>query len=105
MMSRKSELKGYQFLNGLQLQNYEKNILRTSKLNKDLSQIECSQCCLSVENSNSVFTSKSVKGYQPPPRPISNHPLGTWIPPPPPHFLRSPIPQLTGESVIPSFPY
>ena len=49
-----SELKGCQFLNGLQLKNGKKNNLRTSKLNKDLSQIEWFQCCLSTENSNSV---------------------------------------------------
>ena len=49
------ELKVCQFLNVLQLKNDKKNNLRTSMLNKDLSQIECFQCCLSVENSNSVF--------------------------------------------------
>ena len=32
----KSELKGCQFLNGLQLKNDKMNNLRTSKLNKDL---------------------------------------------------------------------
>ena len=50
----KSDLKGCEFLNGLQLKNDKKNNLITSKLNKDLSQIECFQCCLSTENSNSV---------------------------------------------------
>ena len=48
------ELEVCQFLNVLQLKNDKKNNLRTSMLNKDLSQIECFQCCLSVENSNSV---------------------------------------------------
>ena len=48
-------MKDCQFLNGLQLKNDKKNNLRTSKLNKDLSQIEYSQCCLSIENSNCVF--------------------------------------------------
>ena len=33
-------MKGCQFLNGLQLKNDKKKNLRTSKLNKDLSQIE-----------------------------------------------------------------
>ena len=51
----KSELKSCQFLNVLQLKNNKKNNLRAWKLNKDLSQIECFQCCLSIENSNSVF--------------------------------------------------
>ena len=52
----KSELKGCQcFLNGLLLKNDKINNLRTSKLNKDLSQIECFQCCLSTENLNSVY--------------------------------------------------
>ena len=51
-------MKGCQFLNGLQVKNDKKNNLRTSKLNKDLSQIECFQCCLSIENSNSTFTLK-----------------------------------------------
>ena len=41
----KSELKGCQFLNDLQLTNDKKNNLITSKLNKDLSQIKCFQCC------------------------------------------------------------
>ena len=36
----KSELKGCHFLNGLKLKNDKKNNSRTSKLNKDLSQIE-----------------------------------------------------------------
>ena len=55
MMNRtKSELKVCQFLNGPKLKNDKKNNLRTSKLNKDLSQIECFQCRLSIENSNSV---------------------------------------------------
>ena len=40
--------------NGLQLKNDKKNNLNTSKLNKDLSKIECFQCCLSVENSDIV---------------------------------------------------
>ena len=52
---RKSELKDCQFLNGLPLKNDKLNNLRTSKLNKYLSQIECLQCCLSIENPNSVF--------------------------------------------------
>ena len=47
-------MKGCQFLNSLQLKNDKKNNLRTSKLNKDLSQIECFQCCLPIENSNRV---------------------------------------------------
>ena len=50
----KNELKVCQFLNILQLKNAKKNNLRTSKLNKDLSQIQCFQCCLSIENSNRV---------------------------------------------------
>ena len=54
-MERKSKLRGSQFLNGLQLKNDTKNNLRTSKLNKDVSQIEYFQCCLSKENSNSVY--------------------------------------------------
>ena len=32
-----------------------KNFLKISKLTKDLPQIECFQCCLSIENSNSLF--------------------------------------------------
>ena len=52
-------MKVCQFLNGLQWQNDKndkKNNLKTSKLNKNLSQIECFQCCLSIVfNSNSVF--------------------------------------------------
>ena len=51
----KNELKDCQFLNGLQLKNDKKSNLRTSKLNKDLSQIECFQYYLSIENLNSVF--------------------------------------------------
>ena len=51
----KSELKGCQCLNGLLFKNDKINNLRTSKLNKDLSQIECFQCCLSTENLNSVY--------------------------------------------------
>ena len=51
----KSGLKSCQFLSGLQLKNDKTNNVRTSKLNKDLSQIEYFQCCLSIENSNSVF--------------------------------------------------
>ena len=42
-------MKGCQFVYGLQLKNDKKNNLRTSKLNKDLSQIECFQCCLSIK--------------------------------------------------------
>ena len=38
----------------LQLKNDKKSNLRTSKLNKDLSQIKCFQCCFSTENSHSV---------------------------------------------------
>ena len=48
-------MKVCQLLDGLQLKNDKNNNLRTPKLNKDLSQIECFQCCLSIENSNSVF--------------------------------------------------
>ena len=47
-------MKGCQFLNGIQLKNDKKNNLRTPKLNKKLSKIECFQCCLSIENSKSV---------------------------------------------------
>ena len=36
-------MKDCQFLNGLQFKNDKKNNLRTSKLNKGLSQIECYQ--------------------------------------------------------------
>ena len=51
-------MKGYQFLYGPQPKNDQSNNLITSKLNKDLSKIECFQCLLSIENSNSVFTLK-----------------------------------------------
>ena len=51
-------MKGCQFLNGLQLKNDTKDNLRTSRLNKDLSQIEYFQCCLSIQNSNCDFTLK-----------------------------------------------
>ena len=49
--SIQNELKGCQ--NKLRMTKRRK--LRTSKLNKDLSTIECFQCCLSIENSNGVF--------------------------------------------------
>ena len=41
----KSKLEGCQFQNGQQLKNSKKNKLRTSKLKKDLTQIECFQYC------------------------------------------------------------
>ena len=60
----KSELKVCQLQSDRQIKNDKKYKLWTSKLNKDFSQIECFQCCLSIENSNSAFFAQNKRAVE-----------------------------------------